>query len=103
VPTPQLRRFLAEQGPHGPLGRPQLPDDGFGVGEQAFADGGERHAARVAVQQAGADVAFELGQLLRNGGRGEGKPLRRTGDGPGVRDFGEQGQAVGVEHGSLQP
>ncbi|KDO11902.1 hypothetical protein DV26_04995 [Amycolatopsis mediterranei] len=71
--------------------------------EQCLPNRRQRDAASVPVQQARPDVALQLGQLLQDGGRGERKPLGGRGDRAGVRDLGQHGQAVGVEHGSLRP
>ncbi len=58
----------------------------------------EAHAARAALDEDGPGLALERGDLLGDGGLGEGEGLGGGGEGALERDLAEDAHAADVEH-----
>src|SRR3569833_2524457 len=80
------------------LGELDHPQDPVGVVGQPPAGVGQFGAARGAVEQRGADLALEDGELLGDGRRRVAERLRRRRDASPVGEFAEQTQSSYVEH-----
>ena len=94
----QSVRWLTHQGTHRRFGITQLTQNTFTVFEQDSAGLGEPHPGTATFDQKDTDLALELGELLGQGGWGEGKTFGRGGDRTGVGDFHQHTQPVGVQH-----
>ena len=73
-------------------------EHGIGVAHERLARLGEAHAARAALHEDRAGLALERGDLLRDGGLGEGEGLRGGGEGALDGDLSEDAHAADVEH-----
>ena len=80
------------------LGQAQLGEDRLGVAQQDLAGRRERHAARVAHEQARAELALEARDLLGDGRLGEGQRRRGIGERAARGDLAEDGEQACVEH-----
>ena len=91
---------LFEVGP----GAGEQVDHRVGVVAERLAGAGEDDPARRTVEQRRAGLAFEHGQLLRDGRRGQAQRAGRAGDRAAPPDLAEQAQPADVEqrfrHGS---
>ena len=59
---------------------------------------GQPHAARAALDEHGAGLALERGDLLRDGGLRERERLRRGGEGAPQGDLAQDAHAADVKH-----
>ena len=75
--------------------------DRVGVREQDRAGRRQLQAAGPAVEQPGADLALERGDLLRDGRLGQRQLARRPGEGPPMRDGAERQDAARVHSRNL--
>ena len=80
------------------LGQAQLGEDRLGVAQQDLAGRRQRHAARVAHEQARAELALQARDLLGDGRLGEGQRRRGIGERAARGDLAEDGEQACVEH-----
>ena len=80
------------------LGLGQAAEHGVGVAHERLARLRQAHAARAALHEDRAGLALERGDLLRDGGLGEGEGLRGGGEGALDGDLSEDAHAADVEH-----
>jgi hypothetical protein len=84
------------------LGQAQLGEDRLGVAQQDLTGRRQRHAARVAHEQARAELALEARDLLGDRGLGEREGGRGIGERAARGDLAKNGEQARVEHnGSL--
>ena len=81
-----------------PVREPEPLGDDVGVREQLLARGRDLQLAAPALQQAGAGLPLERGDLLRDRRLRERQRLARAGERPVQRDFAEGQHAARVEH-----
>jgi hypothetical protein len=80
------------------LGLAQAGEDGLGVAHERLAGLRQAHPARVALDQHGAGLAFQGGDLLGHGRLGEGERLRGGREGAADGDLAQHAHAADVEH-----
>ena len=80
------------------LGVGQPREDRVGVLDERAAGVGQAHAARVALDEAGAGLALERGDLLGDGGLRVGERVGRGGERPALGDLAQHAHAANVEH-----
>ena len=80
------------------LGLGEPGEDPLGVADDGLAGVGEPHAARAALDEHGAGLALERGDLLGDGGLGEGERLGCGGERAPEGDLAQHAHAADVEH-----
>ena len=83
------------------LGLAEPSEDRVGVAHERLAGLGQPDAARVALDERAAGLALERGDLLRDGGLGEGEGLGGGRERAADRDLPEHAHTANVEHQNL--
>jgi hypothetical protein len=80
------------------LGLAEAGEDGVGVADECLAGLGQPDPAGVALDERSAGLALERGDLLRDGGLGEGEGLGGGRERAAYGDFAKHLHAANVEH-----